>query len=346
MNYEKFRTTATPMGSTRSKTCSKFLIAALCLAAPLAISAQTPSSISDTAQSQARVATRTELRVSTSKNGSSTEGVFTVKVLDATGEPVTDGSVSILSGSQSLGSALVSADGTATVNVSNLPDGNQKITAAYDGGSSHTASQSSFSQVSPDASGAPTFTITANPTSATVTAGQYASYVVTVTPQNGFNESITLTCGANPPSTTCTFSPTSVVFAAPPAGSTTPAPVSSTLQIQTLAPSGKSLSGSLVPTGGNGTMLAILLPGGLLLAGLGLLRRKDTAALRYFGFVLLFAASCTGLTACNQRWGYLHQGPFPNTGTPTGNYSFSLTGYGNNGSAVTTQTIGLTLIVK
>jgi sugar lactone lactonase YvrE len=74
----------------------------------------------------------------------------------------------------------------------------------------------------------PDFAIAANPASATIRAGQSASFTFTVTPGGGFNSAVTFSCSGLPALSTCTFSPTSVT----PNGS----PVPITLSVKTTGP--------------------------------------------------------------------------------------------------------------
>jgi trimeric autotransporter adhesin len=74
----------------------------------------------------------------------------------------------------------------------------------------------------------PDFDIASNPASATIRAGQSASFTFTVTPGGGFNSAVTFSCSGLPALSTCTFSPTSVT----PNGS----PVPITLSVKTTGP--------------------------------------------------------------------------------------------------------------
>jgi hypothetical protein len=56
----------------------------------------------------------------------------------------------------------------------------------------------------------PDFLITAKTSTATVTAGQTASYTISVAPSGGYNQSVLLSCAGNPALTTCTISPNPV----------------------------------------------------------------------------------------------------------------------------------------
>jgi hypothetical protein len=72
------------------------------------------------------------------------------------------------------------------------------------------------------------FNIAASPTSATIKAGQSATFTITISPVNGMNSPVTFACSGLPAASSCTFSPASVT----PNG----APVSTTLTLNTTAP--------------------------------------------------------------------------------------------------------------
>ena len=75
-------------------------------------------------------------------------------------------------------------------------------------------------------------------------------------------------------------------------------------------------------------------------------RAGAMAAELLLGVVLLLVASTSGLTACSQRYGYLHHPPTENTGTTPGTYNVTVTAYSNNGGEVTSHTLPITLTVK
>ncbi|PYX83205.1 MAG: hypothetical protein DMG70_11870 [Acidobacteria bacterium] len=56
------------------------------------------------------------------------------------------------------------------------------------------------------------FSISTNPTTVTITAGQVATYTVTLTPINAFSQTIALTCGGEPPASNCTIAPPAVTL--------------------------------------------------------------------------------------------------------------------------------------
>jgi hypothetical protein len=279
--------------------------------------------------------TRTSLSVA--KEGAATK--LTVTVKDPTGATVSDGTVSFVSGGVSLGSAFVQEDGTATLTLDKVPANAKQITAVYSGDNSYAASASASVAVQAAATTAlPDFSVAANPTSLNLTAGQYGTSIITVAPENGFGQSVTLSLSGLPAGTTSLFTPNIVT-------PTPTASVTSTLQIQTTASSSSSMNQG-GPLGGNASHLAyaILFPGVLALVGIGALRKRG--GIQFFGIALLLIASASGLTACSQRYSYLKHPPAPNPGTPAGSYPLTITAYSNNGGEVTSHSISLTLVVK
>ena len=279
--------------------------------------------------------TRTSLSVA--KEGAATK--LTVTVKDPTGPTVSDGTVSFVSGGVSLGSAFVQEDGTATLTLDKVPANAKQITAVYSGDNSYAASASASVAVQAAATTAlPDFSVAANPTSLNLTAGQYGTSIITVAPENGFGQSVTLSLSGLPAGTTSLFTPNIVT-------PTPTASVTSTLQIQTTASSSSSMNQG-GPLGGNASHLAyaILFPGVLALVGIGALRKRG--GIQFFGIALLLIASASGLTACSQRYSYLKHPPAPNPGTPAGSYPLTITAYSNNGGEVTSHSISLTLVVK
>ena len=272
---------------------------------------------------QAQVATR--IQVSTQKN----EGVLslTAKVADVDGAPLSEGSVSFETAKGSLGSVFVH-DGAATLNLNNPPQWAKTVTAVYHGDAAFAGSMAS-TEVSADGASStlPGFTVTASPSSLTLTPGQFGTVNLTVTSQNGFSDQVNLSCSGLPGAATFTFNP--VVIAPPPNGSS-----NSALQITTMATSGVSADES-ARLGRAGAVYALVIPGVLVLTGIGAIRRKNLGGLRIVGLVMLLAAGTLGLTACNVRYKYLNYQPSPNYGTAAGTYTVVVAAYSTNGTAIT-----------
>jgi hypothetical protein len=214
---------------------------------------------------------------------------LTAHVAGVTGAPAEDGIVSFLTAKGSVGSASVK-DGEATLVVDKLPQSVRTITAVYGGSTRFGASQASAAAAA-DATSLPDFVLTVNPSSVTVSPGQYGTIVVTATPENGFANMITLTCSSIPADSACAFSPISIT---PQNGNA----VTSTLQIQTQGASGTSAA-SHSPFTASRIAYGFVLPGALALIGIGALRRRTGwNALRMVGLAALLAASTLGLSAC------------------------------------------------
>ena len=287
---------------------------------------------------QAQVATHTDLTQAASGHGVT----FTAKVSDVAGNPAADGVVSLVNAQgQSLGSAFVK-NGEATIQVGQQPAG--RVYADYSGSQAFRASVAQAQPLDTGASTLPDFTVTANPSSVTVSPGEFATVVLTITPQNGFNQMVTLSCAGNPAPSDCTFSPTTLT---PPLDPTTkqPLPINSSLQISTQAASGKSAV--VWPGSGSHIAFALVLPGILALIGLGTTRKRaGLNKLRVLGMVALLAASTLGLGACAQRYDYLHHPPAGNPGIQAGTYNITVAAYASNGATVTSHTIQVALTVK
>ncbi|HUY80722.1 MAG TPA: hypothetical protein VMU92_03280 [Acidobacteriaceae bacterium] len=281
----------------------------------------------------AQVATHLQLSSQTGEHGVA----YTASVSDIAGSPATGGTVSLENAQgASFGSAFVK-NGEATLTLNQHPAG--PLYAVYSGDSAFRASTTT-AQVSSNAtttSAEPDFTITANPTSLTLSPGAYGTVVLTITPQNGFSDMVTLSCSGNPAASACNFSPVTLT---PLKG----ASASSSLQITTQASSGASL---VWPMSRSHTAYALVLPGILALIGLGAIRRRSGLnLLSVIGVIVLLGASTLGLSACSQRWGYLNHPPAANFGIAPGTYTVTVAAYSNNGAAVTSHTLDIALTVK
>lgn len=284
-------------------------------------------------------ATQTALTVSTDNSGPRTKATLTAQVSSISGLDLPGGVVTFRSGNTDLGSAVIDSQGKATLTTGNVPAGNQTVVAVYEGDPAHSASISPSSQLASSAATVAGFTITATPTSLKIAAGTFASTVVTITPVNGFNAYVSLSCSELPINTTCNFSPTNVLASCVTGagGQQTCTPGVSTLQIQTLGPSGTQTPTARLHSGGGLRAYAFALPlvfglaGGL--AGLGKDKYKRFSKT---AVVLFLFAGMMAMTACKERYNYLNHGPLPNPGTPLGTYTLTINSISTTGSLITT----------
>ena len=135
------------------------------------------------------------------------------------------GTITFTSGTTALGKTNIPPNGVASLPVFANTAGTYSVTASYSGDANNQPSTSnavSITVVAPD------FTLTTDPSSATVKAGQSATFAINMTSAGGYSGTMKLSCGSLPAETTCTFSPATLT------GSGTSA--NSTLTITTTAP--------------------------------------------------------------------------------------------------------------
>lgn len=252
-----------------------------------------------------------------------TNVTFTATLASATGTP--SGSVLFMTGTTAL--STVPLNGlTATYSTSALPIGMDSITAVYSGDANFSASTSS--SLTETVTGVPDFALTANPSSVTIRQGQSATVAITLTPMNGYSQTVSLTCGTLPSLATCAFVPSSLT----PNGS----PVTTQLTITTVAPTTAMLRETPMERAWD-RRGAMPIAAGFLLCLLPFARCSRLRALPLF---MLFAAlllmplsGCAGSGSSNSA------PPMP--GTPTGTSQVSITA----GSSSDTHALPLSITV-
>jgi uncharacterized protein (TIGR03118 family) len=172
------------------------------------------------------------------------------------------------------------------------------------------------------------FTIAASPTTATVTAGQSTSIMLSVGGLNGFNSAVTFSCSGQPANTSCTFNPNTVT---PTSGGT----VATTLSLATTMP-GSPYHPMVIPSKSGRGPWSYLAMGLLLIAALVLRKSAFTGAenlklgrrrIRAFGLVgaaglILAGLSLLSISGCG---GGSSNGNAANPGTPTGTTTLVVT---------------------
>jgi hypothetical protein len=271
--------------------------------------------VAGAAAAENTAATQTTLTVATNNAGPRTKATLTAHVsADLAGPP--SGVVNFRSGETDLGSALLDGEGNASLVTDLFSAGAHPVVAIYQGQSGYLASTSRLEQVHANASTVAGFTVAVSPTSLSTAVGGFVDTVVTVTPVNGFNAYVSLSCSGLPVNTTCNFTPVNVPAICTAATCT---PANSSMQIQTQAPSP--------------LIASFLFPALIGLVGLSACKR---GACRNLVLGMLAFAGALGITACSQRYNYLNHGPPGNPGTPAGSYTVTVEAQSSTGSATTT----------
>jgi predicted outer membrane repeat protein len=215
----------------------------------------------------------------------------------------------------------------ATITTTFNTAGSYNITAQYLGDGNFTGSTSSALV---EVVLVPSYTISLNPTSLTITGGGEASTTVTITPIGNYQGTLTLNCSGLVQYAVCVFSQTAVALT----GTNTPQTV--TLQLFTLGPANTSA----LHTGHTNTRDAGLLwlPGIILAAFIAFRRRKHLRLPTLFALLLL-ASFIAGISGCSTTHFY----------TTPGTDAVSVNSIGvatpNSGSSNLNQTATLDLIV-
>ena len=269
----------------------------------------------------------------TSPSTFGTSLTFTATVTPSTAT----GTINFFDGTSSIGAGPLSG-GTAALATSSLSVGTHSITAQYSGDPFDSASTSSAVQQVVTAAATPDFTISAGPASATVIAGSSATVTFTVTPQNGFNQTITFSCSGLPAASQCSFTPDSVT---PNGGA-----VTSTLKITTTATTTTTTRYRAPETPDRNLPLYAWLSvnglaAGLLWAGAGSDKRKSAGALWTILLCIAVLGSTSALSGCGASTGTKTVTTTITSGTPPG--TSQITVLASGGAANHTAAVTLTV---
>lgn len=221
------------------------------------------------------------------------------------GRPVPTGTGTFLDGATVLGTSALS-NGVASADASGLTVGTHTITFQY-GGDTNFQPNTVSSAITVTTAPAPDFTMSSNPGSITLSAGQSGMVTLSIAANAGLSGNVSFACTGLPAESACSFSP--ATLAASP-GQTS----SATLTITTTAPSSARMQ---PPVRTNTAKLAAAL--GFLLAVPLWGRRRQ----RLWMLVAVAALGISSLAGCSG--GISTQNPPPNTGSPAGSYSVTVT---------------------
>ncbi len=216
-----------------------------------------------------------------------------------------------------VGSPVTLSNGQAQIATTALPVNTQLVVAGYSGDANYSGSTSAA--ITETVNPAPTFTISANPTTIPVSApGAMGSTTLTFTAQNGFSSggpaTVTPACSGMPSETTCssgasiTIATNGTAMAMVTFLTTAPSTVLPASHNRPNTPGWRTITTAIV--------LACLLWMSLLLRRLGRKQRRWSFALVFTAFVLLAVS-----VGCGGGGGTT---PPQNPGTPTGQYSISV----------------------
>lgn len=174
---------------------------------------------------------------------------------------------------------MLNVTGMGTFSTTALPVGTHTVTASYSGDAADAPSASQAVTVAVVPVATPSYTMAVSTSDVSVSRGQVANLTLTVTPLNGFNAPVQLSCSGLPAGTTCKFDPPVIT----PDG----APVSSTLSIL-VAPQPSATAQNKMPQASSRgrTDLGLVMPWGIL-SLMGLSRRRSRVRGKGIRMVLL-----------------------------------------------------------
>jgi len=267
---------------------------------------------------------------------SAATGATTATVASTVGTPV--GSVTFYSGSTSLGVGVLNGSGVATLSTTALPAGTDTPTATYAAAGNFAASTSvpaTINIVGTPVGGVSNYTVSANPTTLSISAGGAGKTTLTFTPTGGYSGAVSLSCSNLPANVSCAFAQNQVTLSGNNQNVSTGLTINTTMQ-----QAGKDVPPDAPQSPFSPTVFALVFwcPGGLTSLAVLARRRKLVKTQRLWHLCLLLAgvwALTAGLSGCGMK-GYVANV------TPSSS-QVTVVATGTSGSVVTTQTVTLTV---
>ena len=256
------------------------------ISAPVSVTVSTP----------VKTATTTSLSASATQLTSGQSVTFTASIAPESGSGTPTGSATFLDGQTQIGTSPLSA-GSSTFTSIGLTAGTHSITATYSGDATYAGSTSAPVSITVGAAPAADYTLSISNSSLTVAQGSSGSLNITVTPKNGFKQTLALACSGLPVGASCSFNPQSVNPAS--------GPVSTIVTVQAPAATQSAILMNEPFSGSRNAALCIL---AMLLVGIvgapgnkrsvrGNLRLAQTTLASAIFAALLVSAGCAGLAS-------------------------------------------------
>jgi glycosyl hydrolase family 44/Big-like domain-containing protein len=157
----------------------------------------------------AKIGTTTSDSASASQINAGTGVTFSAHVAPAAGSGTPSGTISFLDGGAQIGTATLAA-GSAQFTSTSLAAGTHSITATYSGDANYSASTSGPTTVTVAAAAAGDYSLAMSASSLTIAAGGEGSLSLTVTPENGFKQTVSFSCSGLPAVAECGFNPSTL----------------------------------------------------------------------------------------------------------------------------------------
>lgn len=155
-----------------------------------------------------KTATTTSLTASATQLTTGQSVTFTATIAPQSRSGVPTGSATFLDGQTQIGTSPLSA-GISSFTSASLSAGTHSITATYSGDATYAGSTSAPISITVGAA-VPDYSLSISNSSLTVAQGSSGGLTITVTPKNGFKQTLALACSGLPAGASCNFNPQNV----------------------------------------------------------------------------------------------------------------------------------------